>query len=58
MQISISEIGVWAPSVFTINATRLTFDIKRFFLKVDERSDNSSNYSKRTKIYRQYIPTS
>lgn len=58
MQISISEISVSAPSVFAINATRLTFDIKRFFFKVDERSDNSSNYSKRTKIYRQYIPTS
>lgn len=58
MQISISEISVSAPSVFAINATRLTFDIKRIFFKVDERSDNSSNYSKRTKIYRQYIPTS
>lgn len=63
MQISISEISVSAPSVsapsvFAMNATRLTFDIKRFFFKLDERSDNSSNYSKRTKIYKQYLPTS
>ena len=58
MQISISEISVSAPSGFAINATRLTFDIKRFFFKLDERSDSSSNYSKRTKIYKQYLPTS
>lgn len=58
MQISISEISVSAPSVFAINATRLTFDIKRFFFKLDERSDSSSNYSKRTNIYKQYLPTS
>ena len=58
MQISISEISLSVPSVFAINATRLTFDIQRFFFKIDERSDNSSNYSKRTKIYKQYIPTS
>lgn len=55
---SISEISVSAPSVFAMNATRLRFDIKRFFFKLDERSDNSSNYSKRTKIYKQYLPTS
>lgn len=58
MQISISEISVSAPSVFAINATRLTFDIKRFFFKLDERSDNSSNSSKGTKICKQYLPTS